>query len=265
MLKIFCIIFLLDSLVVCGICQEEDFDRKVLENPNLFQGDIVPNKKLLARNQGNGVTTFLSVQDKSLIWKDKTVYLFNDMPKVWQESNNHLLNSAIREIEKKTCIRFKKQTKRNGWIDRIVKKGNDYVRLFNGTGCWSIIGRTGGEQDLSLGLGCNFKGIIVHELMHAIGFFHKHSQPDREQHLNIHWNNIMPNMKKEFNIVDGRIFVKGFDFMSIMLYGPDSFSKKPGLITMTRKDGGRLMQVWHKRGLTQQDAFSVNTLYDCKV
>lgn len=35
--------------------------------------------------------------------------------------------------------------------------------------CWSKIGRSGGAQLLSLGSGCEYVGVVAHELMHAIG------------------------------------------------------------------------------------------------
>ena len=44
-------------------------------------------------------------------------------------------------------------------------------------GCWSFIGKQGGEQVINLTPpDCQTKEIITHELMHGLGFFHEHNR-----------------------------------------------------------------------------------------
>ena len=43
---------------------------------------------------------------------------------------------------------------------------------------------------LSLGSGCKNRGHVTHELMHALGFFHEHTRPDRDKFVKILWHNI---------------------------------------------------------------------------
>ena len=57
--------------------------------------------------------------------------------------------------------------------------------------CCSFVGRKGnGKQGISIGEDCDNFGIIVHELGHALGFWHEHTRPDRNQYVKIITRNI---------------------------------------------------------------------------
>ena len=60
------------------------------------------------------------------------------------------------------------------------------------TGCFSFPGRVTGEQTLSLGEGCFSQDTIIHEFIHAIGFYHEHNRPDRNYYIDVQWDNIIP-------------------------------------------------------------------------
>ena len=47
-----------------------------------------------------------------------------------------------------------------------------------------------GEQQLSIGQDCEYDGVIIHELMHALGFYHEQSRSDRDDFVTIMWENI---------------------------------------------------------------------------
>lgn len=59
---------------------------------------------------------------------------------------------------------------------------------------------------MSLGQGCVHHGVIVHEFMHAAGFWHEQSRYDRDKHVVINWKNIIGDMKYNFGKVSGSYF-----------------------------------------------------------
>ena len=73
------------------------------------------------------------------------------------------------------------------------------------------------------GRGCDQIGIILHELMHALGFWHEQSRPDRGQVLKINWENILPGFEDNFaqhNYIQDFFQDMPYDTNSIMHYGP---------------------------------------------
>jgi hypothetical protein len=223
------------------------FGGNLMENPNLFEGDIMGNPVLKINE-----THFNAITDVQLLWPKRVlVYSIDSSLSQYQD----VIRDAFNYLENKTCIKFKKRTNER-----------DYVLYRNGNGCTSYVGRSGGRQDLTLQIpGCLQKYVIIHESMHALGFYHHQSRSDRDKYVKIHWENI----DREFNFAfskmqpqENSLFVP-FDFDSVMLYPPNGFSKN-GKETMSSKiPGKRVKMPQEKPVLSEGDTFSIDRLYNC--
>jgi hypothetical protein len=129
--------------------------------------------------------------------------------------------------------------------------------------CLSYIGRTGGLQPIRLVRNCGTQEIL-HEIMHALGFIHEQSRPDRDQYVEILWPNIDEHYQSEFAIVPDSLFESErdspFDYRSIMMYRPSVFSVHSGLNTMQSVvKSSQINPV--SEGLSDTDIARVNRLY----
>ena len=63
--------------------------------------------------------------------------------------------------------------------------------------CCSYVGRRGeGAQVISIGKNCDKFGIVVHELGHVVGFWHEHTRPDRDEHVDIFYPSIQHGQRR---------------------------------------------------------------------
>ena len=51
-----------------------------------------------------------------------------------------------------------------------------------------------GQQDISIGKGCMRKGIVQHEIFHALGRIHEQSREDRDSYVTVHFQNVVERM-----------------------------------------------------------------------
>ena len=66
------------------------------------------------------------------------------------------------------------------------------------------------------------KHIISHELGHVIGFIHEQSRPDRDNFVEIKYNNVIPNTQKFLQKFPASIintYNIPYDYKSLMHYG----------------------------------------------
>ena len=128
--------------------------------------------------------------------------------------------------------------------------------------CLSYLGRTGGIQPVYLSEKCGVNE-ISHELMHALGFVHEQSRTDRDQFVEILWDNIDEKFQSQFAMVPEPLmesyFNSPFDPHSIMMYEPHMFATKPELETMKQKSGTPFAP--YTGTMSTNDIERVNRLY----
>ena len=94
--------------------------------------------------------------------------------------------------------------------------------------CGSYVGRTSNEQRVSIGPSCFSFSSALHELGHAIGFYHEHQRPDRDEYIDIIEDNLIPGRKilSQFSKIspdEVNLLGVGYDYNSIMHYKKNSF------------------------------------------
>lgn len=108
--------------------------------------------------------------------------------------------------------------------------------------------------------------VILHELMHALGFDHMHCNSDRDKYVRIRWENVQPGFEYAFDLLDaGEYDTVGFDFSSIMLYFSTAFSKDGKSVTIEPLNGKSLMPLSQLGNLSNNDIYYLNQVYNCSM
>jgi astacin len=141
--------------------------------------------------------------------------------------------------------------------------GADQDRVFfrdsgESSGCYSYLGRIGGPQEIQVG-GCGVRGSVVHEILHAAGFYHEQSRGDRDDFIQIFWDEIDPGHRSNFEIRGARgQDIGAYDYSSIMHYGSRAFSRTGRPTIVPRQAGAPIGQ---REGLSQLDRAAIQQLY----
>jgi astacin len=132
-------------------------------------------------------------------------------------------------------------------------------------GCWSYVGRIGGEQRISIGATCYRHGVIIHEILHALGFFHEHSRPDRDQYVDINYENVREGMNHNFMKLSSRKWFNmtiPYDTNSVLHYSGYAFAADRSTPSMFYKDTKEAVRAQRDR-LSEWDTAQVCISYRC--
>ncbi len=162
------------------------------------------------------------------------------------------IEKAISYLNKNTSVKF---VPYDGQKDAIVFE----VGLEH---CFSALGRVGGLQPITLAPGCGTQEIL-HEILHALGFVHEQSRPDRDRYVQVFWENIEEKYRQQFAIIPDALFEiekdSPFDYRSIMMYDARQFSLKDDLTTLGSKSSQPISPVG--AGLSEGDLKRINRVY----
>ncbi|KAA3593424.1 MAG: hypothetical protein D8M57_00780 [Candidatus Scalindua sp. AMX11] len=189
-------------------------------------------------------------------WSNKRVpYTFHS--NVNQTNRNRAI-AAMNEIEaiSDTAVDFRP---RNG--------ESNYVRFVShATSNNSQVGMKGGRQDINI-VSWSSKFIIVHECLHALGFWHEQSRPDRDSFVTIHFSRVQDGKSHNFDKKSSADVYGQYDFDSVMHYGQCAFSKNSPCSSSTRTitvkspNTSKQSAIGQRSKLSDLDKLTVTMLY----
>ncbi|UJR12508.1 hypothetical protein I4U23_016683 [Adineta vaga] len=186
-----------------------------------------------------------------------------EISSVYTSEQQTIITNAMRKIENLTaiqgayCVRFRPR----------ISSDPYYTKIENGQGCHSDIGQPlppNVNHTISFAISeCLYEVVLIHELLHTLGFSHEQQRPDRDSYVRINLDNInSPYLgdykKKDDMLVD--TLNTTYDFKSIMHYQGTEFSKN-GLPTMESIPPNITMG--SKSNLSATDIRGIQIYYGC--
>ncbi|XP_050485193.1 bone morphogenetic protein 1-like [Bombus huntii] len=217
------------------------------------------NKRGTTRHRFSSRTRRAATARKERVW-DHGVIPY-EIDGNFSGAHKALFKQAMRHWENFTCVKF---------VERLPQEHPNYI-LFTERpcGCCSFVGKRGnGPQAISIGKNCDKFGIVVHELGHVVGFWHEHTRPDRDRHVQIIRDNIMSGQEYNFNkLTEEEVNSLGlpYDYDSIMHYAKNTFSRGTYLDTILPMEihGKKRPEIGQRLRLSEGDIAQTNLLYRC--
>ncbi|MEM7104080.1 MAG: M12 family metallopeptidase [Bacteroidota bacterium] len=194
-----------------GMQTASDIEYEVIDGLAIFEGDIIlGDANVVGQNLRSATAS-----STNLLWSGSTIPY--EIHSLFMPKKRNQILAAIAELNAKTNL-------------NIVPRNDedDYVLFVPSDGCSSYVGRQSGLQPINISSWCE-KGSIMHEILHAAGFYHEQSRNDRDEHVEIKEENIVFGYQHNFWKMGNDGFDPGpYDFGSIMHYPLTAFGKDRG-------------------------------------
>ncbi|NXN90855.1 MEP1A protein, partial [Rhinopomastus cyanomelas] len=208
---------------------------------DLFQGDI-----LLPKGQRN------ALRNETFRWKFPIPYILGDDLDLNAKA---VILQAFEVFRLKSCVDFKP-----------YEGEKSHIFFRKESGCWSMVGNQQAGQNLSIGEGCDYRAIVEHEILHALGFYHEQSRMDRDDYVTIWWDEIIEGREHNFLKYDDSFITDlntPYDYESVMHYQPFSFNKNESTPTITAKIPDFDDIIGQRLDLSAIDLERLNRMYNC--
>lgn len=191
----------------------------------IAEGDIIlgPLDEIRSESSGRACSGELCSIASPLIATNNASYLwpggiiFYEPPEDMPEEMWDRFERGMAHITSVTDLQFVERTNQRDYV--AVNYTEDRV-------CNATIGRRGGRQSMNISLAC-WPNEIAHEFLHVAGIWHEHSRADRDQFVEILWENIRPGEEHNFeNRGEVGRSLGRYDYQSIMHYATTAFGRE---------------------------------------
>lgn len=190
-----------------------------------------------------------------------------DLSAITDEGNRRLIEESMSTLhfavgtpiegrqDRQLCVQFRPRTENDAIFLQI-----DY-----GNGCSATVGHGTSDRVMTLNQEeCFHSGVIQHELLHVLGFFHEQSRPDRDEFVTVVEKNVIPNLLHNFEKYTWGAEVLNlntpYDYDSIMHYGTSFFTvnQQPTLVPKQN------VVIGQQERLSAIDIQEVRAFYNCQ-
>ena len=293
-------LFILSIQFIASTSMDENVDPLFHPNSTYFEGDIIPVYGTILELYGEDVansleyregdgpddnteSSIIPIDDEGKTESGSTTYYRLWNTKLSEQSETFVvyvyieqsdytsqqvstIKKSLKSLGKKTgVLRFNFQKKKP--TDKpfiVIGVSNSDPKICG----LSYIGRTRSStssngQPISISRDCIRRGVIQHEMMHALGFYHEQSRPDRDDYVTINYDNIIggadgpyANNFAKTNKIDS--LGAPYDYESVMHYNRYAFSASGQTIDA----GGNY--IGQREEISQGDIIQIRLLYQCE-